>query len=302
MVTAFSKTPFVVSLALFMSVFLTMGCHSHNNQRVEDAEVIYIRICKACSTKSQVFSYENKINSNELSLVNNNLRSFSSQIISPGPPTYEYQLNQDAARLFRRSNSALINFMEYAYYTYDPRHFEENPENGKVDYPPIIEFNLGTDPLGFEPKKEGARGRTSFRRTAVRDISLDDFQGGYYSVIKWLYSLETDRYKVKNKPYQHYDQDMYGTPKIEAQDMVLEHPWQEEFLFTLYELVDTKTDLDYDPMAVRIVPYTHAPIGMYEARPDPYAMGPFPYRINIEDMAIRIETYKFLDQFDDGLE
>jgi hypothetical protein len=264
---------------------------------------VKIQHCTKCKYASAATKFERSLGSNEIDFDREKYYVWSLNSLK-APRLHKYESYHENELLFQRQ-STLTRFNEYIYYLFHPLASEPALAHPRWDgsiWHTTIEFNLGTDPLGFEVTYENEYGPQEYGKTPVRDISLEDFKARYYSVVKWLYSLENDRYRVKKLDYVQYDRDRYRTPKIKANDMVLEHPWQKEFLFTTYKLVDTKTELDYDPMAVTIVPYTHAPIGFYEKVTEEYAVGYQPYHINIEDMAIRIETYEFLEQFDDGLE
>jgi|SRR5690554_298919 len=205
---------------------------------------------------------------------------------------------------FFMRQSILPSFSEYVYHYYDIN----------IDYPLIeyfydgysfIEFNCGTEPFGYDTTRANVvipwEGRYP-GLIPVRDVPLDSFKLGYYSIVKWLYDQETDRFKVRRRKYEQIDGD-YGptSSEIKSENLVLEDPWQEEFLFTTYELIDTRAKAGDDFPVMTVVPRTFAPIHLYEVRPpkserENYVYAPDIYHINIADMAIRVYKHPLYEE------
>ncbi|MBZ0097752.1 MAG: hypothetical protein K8F30_01630, partial [Taibaiella sp.] len=159
--------------------------------------------------------------------------------------------------------------------------------------------NCGTEHFGYDTTKANIKYYWEGRYpglTPVRDVPLDSFKLGYHSILKWLYSQETDRYKVKRKKYEHFDHDYSSSPSVTSKDLVLEDLWQEDFLFNTYELIDTKSGDDYDYPLFTVVPYTLAPIGLYEVRVSKNISERGKYHINVADMAIRVYRYPTFEE------
>ncbi len=203
--------------------------------------------------------------------------------------------------LFKRK-SKLAMFSQYVSYQY---------MTSNINYPRVdtlflgnlyIEFNCGTEPFGYDTTEANVEFFWEGEYpglTPVRDVPVDSFKQGYYSILKWLYSQETDRFKVKREKYKQFDHDYGTSPSLKSENLVLEDPWQEEFLFTTYRLIDTESPVDYDQSVIDVVPYTLAPIHLYEVRPMESSAvynreliyRKSIYDINVADMAIRIYKY-----------
>lgn len=266
-------------LLIFAWLILLIGC---TPPEIENAEKAEIRYCRNCITIRDAINYEETNGSVKEDLKPVEIGSNNGKTISR---LYFYERDNevgpiDTNVLLYKRESSLKDFSEYIFYGYF---------TGSGAYPDStlyhagkIDFNLGPSALGF---KDGPKHDTSipYLLKDVNPISIVDFKKGYYSILKWLYSLETDKRKVVKSKIDHFDKDKYSSPEVKLEDMALEDPWQEEFLFHKYEL---KGDDDYSYF-VSIEPKTYAPITLYEERPE-YLELDNKYHINISDMVIRI--------------
>src|SRR5690554_134927 len=218
-------------LNIIMLGYLFLGITNCKNTKpsFNDIPVVNIQFCDTCKFKDSVLEFEQIISSDLLIISDFEILDFvGNKLISSriGVPT--------KVNLFRR-RSTVHPFDEYVVY-YFSRNINIRPRtNTLFNDGEIIEFNCGTEPFGYDTTKANIKYFWTGRYpglTPVRNIPLDTFKIGYYSIVKWLYAQETDRYKVKRKVYEQFDFDYYSRPSIIQKDLVLEDSWQEEFLFT----------------------------------------------------------------------
>ena len=264
---------------VFFLLLLFVAC---TPPEIESAEKAKIRYCRNCITIRDAIQYEVVIGSTKENLkpieIGTHISNMVSYLYHFERDNYDGYISQND-RLFKRESS-IKPFSEYILYSYfTGSSFYEDSTLMDVG---MIDFNMGNSGLGFVADTSD-KSVKPYMLTAVSQITLTDFRAGYYSILKWLYSLETKNSKVVKSRIKHFDKDKYSSPEVELEDMVLEDPWQEEFLFHKYEL---KGDDDYSYF-VSIEPKTYAPIYLYEKKPDYYKPGEG-YYINISDMAIRI--------------
>lgn len=279
---------FFTSIIIFFS-----GCMT--TPPIENLPKVQLQVscCRIGSNKADVINKEHALGSKILNIYTESLIKFESNSIFIISKQYF-----EAEKLFQRV-SPFKYFHEYVYYYFD--NYSSNDyfsDDSLTANSPIegafIEFNCGTEPFGYDTTKANIEYFWEGKYpglTPVRDVPLDSFKLGYYSIVKWLYAQETDRYKVKRKKYEHFDYDYMSNPRVALENLVLEDPWQEEFLFTTYELIDTRSEDDYDYPILTVVPYTLAPIHLYEITTSEYAPSRGKYHINVTDMAIRVYKY-----------
>lgn len=248
---------------------------------IEKAEMAEIRYCNNCIDVSDAINFENSISSKRLYLTSAEIGTHIAKMVTYLLYTDNKNIvSFDDDNLLFQRESSLKGFSEFILYSYYAG-FQCYADSTLMDVG-MLEFNLGNTLLGFAVNSDSIIDK-DFIRNPSNFIRLSDFQSGYYAILKWLYSLETKNRKVVKSRIKHFDKDKYSSPEVELEDMVLEDPWQEEFLFHKYEL---KGDDDYSYF-VSIEPKTYAPIYLYEKRPDHYKPGEG-YYINISDMSIRI--------------
>ena len=279
-----------------------IGCY-HTGAPLNNAPAISIDYCSDCERRADVLKFESKIESDLLFFSDFRASKFASNNLIPIGKTDSY--NYSAWRLLRevyQRKSVISSFNEFILYWYDvdKAEYYKGPSDTIYNGYFIIEFNCGTEPFGYDTTKANIAYFWEGRYpglTPVRDVPLDSFKLGYYSIVKWLYAQETDRYKVKRKEYEQFDHDYGPTASIiTSENLVLEDLWQKEFLFTTYELIDTQPGADKGMPIITIVPYTLAPIHLYEMRPlkserEKSVYKPDKYHINVADMAIRVYRY-----------
>ena len=293
---------------LLFAIFLIKGCN-RGNIGIQNSIDINLRYCSNCVQRKDVYNYENIIQSGLIIPEDFAGQKFYSNNVNPIKKDVGY--NYSAWRMLRevyKRKSTFSNLDEYVLHWYEINMGKKF--NGPIDtlytgYS-VIEFNCGTEPFGYDTVnvREHLNWMGKFRAfTPVRKVPLDSFKLGYYSILKWLYAQETDRYKVKREKYEQFNYDYYGHPAVKKENLVLEDPWQEEFLFNAYKLVDTQSRGDFEDYIIIIEPYTLAPMHLYEVRPME-SSGVYnreliyrtkKYHINVADMAIRVYKYPALD-------
>lgn len=280
-----------ILLTCFLATFM-IGC---NNKKPSFEKVpnISINYCDTCQYESSVLDFERITGAFFVQIPDWSVMDFigNEQINTRvGVPS--------RVDLFKRKSS-VAPFDEYVVY-YFSRNINIRPRTNTIfNDGEIIEFNCGTEPFGYDTTKAKIKYNWEGKYpglTAVRDVPIDSFKLGYHSILKWLYAQETDRYKVKRKEYEQFDFDYMHHPSVASENLVLEDPWQEEFLFTAYELIDTRSEDNYDYPILTVVPYTLAPIHLYEVTTSEYAPSRGKYHINVADMAIRVYKYPPYDE------
>jgi|SRR5690554_3038056 len=287
---------FIFSL---MILFLT----SCSVEKVDQLEVpdINVQFCTDCTRRADVVRYENKLSSILMTLSRFKIRKFWTNQQYPISETEYFRYTSALSFCdFYQRESFVPYFNEYILYCFklDEGENFSDPHDTLFMNTWTIEFNCGTEPFGYDTTKANIKYLWEGRypgMTPVRDVPLDSFKLGYYSIVKWLYDQETDRFKVKRKKYEQLDHD-YSNPRIAMDNFVFEDPWQEEFLFTTYELIDTQSKARYEDAVMTVVPCTFAPIGLYEVRPSKRISHRGKYHINIADMAIRVYKYPLYEE------
>lgn len=239
-----------------------------------------VRYCTKCISLQDVRQFETNIGSIQLELTQEEISSYLANNVSF---VFFSEVDWDRRIIFKR-HSSLQGFEEYIVYGYGYNFggFFSN-EDSALYSAGTIDFNLGNMPLGFTKDTISILGK-EYIKNPVNPISLKDFKEGYYSIIKWLYSLENDKRKVIKERKKYFDHDYYSSPEVEPDEMVLENLWQKEFLFNKFILVEKSTDT----YLVTVEPETYAPLILYEEQEDDYAPEHGKYHINISDMSIRI--------------
>src|SRR5690554_1540160 len=294
---------FIFSL---MILFLT----SCSVEKVDQLEVpdINVQFCTDCTRRADVVRYENKLSSILMTLSRFKIRKFWTNQQYPISETEYFRYTSALSFCdFYQRESFVPYFNEYILYCFklDEGENFSDPHDTLFMNTWTIEFNCGTEPFGYDTTKANIKYLWEGRypgMTPVRDVPLDSFKLGYYSIVKWLYDQETDRFKVRRRKYEQFDGD-YGptSSEIKSENLVLEDPWQEEFLFTTYELIDTRAKAGDDFPVMTVVPRTFAPIHLYEVRPpkserENYVYAPDIYHINIADMAIRVYKHPLYEE------
>jgi len=265
-----------MKLTLFYFAILSV-VFSCTPAEIDNAELAEIRYCRNCIEQSDAIEFENKIGSERLELPVYEISAIWGKVTYALSTRSQKRPGSENRKIFKRK-STLAHFSEFVLYEYKGYQNNQNTLHSAG----AIDFNLGNSALGFEKDTSSIPGK-EYMTKPVNPISLEDFKAGYYSILKWFYSLETDKRKVVKKKIRHFDHARYSSPEIELEDMVIEDPWQEEFLFYAYELRDTENNNRF----VWIEPQTYAPITLYEKRSDYYKRGEG-YHINLSDMSIRI--------------
>lgn len=293
---------FIFSL---MILFLT----SCSVEKVDQLEVpdINVQFCTDCTRRENVRKFEENIGSNLLPVSDFLARKYAINISLPIEKPEDLRSALSFHEVYERQ-SCLSGFNEYIFYFYelDLAEYFKYPKDTVFKNDSFIEFNCGTEPFGYDTTRANVvipwEGRYP-GLIPVRDVPLDSFKLGYYSIVKWLFDQETDRFKVRRRKYEQFDGD-YGptSSEIKSENLVLEDPWQEEFLFTSYELIDTQSKARYEYAVMTVEPCTFAPIHLYEVRPpiserENYVYAPDIYHINIADMAIRVNKFPLYGEF-----
>lgn len=264
---------------LLIYLIIVASVCSCTPREIENAEIADVRYCRNCITIKDAFEFERKIGSKRLKLSVPEISSYSGKVVEPISSTNNEKFNLDYRIIFKRKSS-LSAFTEFITYSYK---FYTDPDSTLYDTG-VIDFNLGKSAIGFAADTGTTPGK-EFMLKPVNPISLMNFKAGYYSILKWLYSLETDKRKVVKERIQYFDHDYYSSPEVELDEMVFEDPWQEDFLFYKYQLVGE----DKYSYFVSVEPGTYAPITLYEVQEDYHVPEHGLYHINISDMSIRIK-------------
>ena len=240
--TVYNIGPHLAILAVPALALCITSC-TQDKPSFEKVPTITINYCDTCQYQTSVIEYERIIGSFNVPISDWYVLDFvgNMQINSRiGVPV--------RVDLFKRS-STIQPFEEFVVYYYS-KNINIRPRTNTIfNDGEIIEFNCGTEPFGYDTTEANVeyfwKGKYP-GLTAVRDVPLDSFKQGYYSILKWLYARETDRFKVKREDYEQFDKDYGHHPSLRSENLVLEDPWQEEFLFTTYRLIDTQSPADYD--------------------------------------------------------
>lgn len=268
-----------VVLPYLLLIIIFYSCSPSEIENVEKAD---IRYCMNCIEIQDALNYEEKMGSIREDLLPIEIASIMAKVVK-----YKYFGDRDkeqgyfsSRRVMYKRKSSIKEFQEYILYDYYMG-FDSHIDGTLYDVG-VIDFNLGNSALGFTDDTTSTPGKI-YMRKPVNQISLTDFKSGYYSILKWLYSLENNKRKVVKEKINQFDHDYYSSPEVKLKDIILEDPWQEEFLFYKYEL---RGDDEYSYF-VSVEPGTYAPIYLYEKKTNYYKSGDG-YHINISDMSIRI--------------
>lgn len=265
----------------YMTVILFLfGCKP---SELKNAKEVDLRYCQNCILLGDAYQFEENLGSEKLDLTYQEIQSYAGRMV-----TYVFypdaEILWDKNRTLFKRKALLRGFSEYILYDYSVNFDDDyiDSDTTIVDAG-MIDFNLGNTPLGFTKDTSSTPGEI-YMKKPVNPISLIDFKDGYYSILKWLYSLETDKRKVIKERKEYFDHDYYSSPEVKLTDMVFENSWQEDFLFYKYSLVGD----DKYSYIVSVEPGTYAPLILYEEQTHDNSPYYGKYHINISDMAIRI--------------